>query len=186
MSADSKSDMEGSPAAEVDRIRDIIFGPQMRVYEKQFGRLSNLVDQMGKQVEQLRAAVEQQRAESEENLQQETSQVREESRQSLEQLRGELSGRIEQQAVDQKTQVNQLTADLRKQGQDLRSEITSATNSLEDEKAGRHDMGDMLVEMGMRLKDQIGLGDLLGQLEVSEGKPEAPEEQEEAEDKAAE
>ena len=75
---------------------------------------------------------------------------------------------------------------LRKQAQDLRSELTEAANALDDEKASREDMGDMLVEMGMRLKDQIGLGDLLGQMELAEALPEDAGEPEEQEEGAAE
>ena len=58
-----------------------------------------------------------------------------------------------------------LAADLRKQGRNLRSEFTAAQDALDEAKTNRHDLGDLLVEMGTRLKDQVGLADLLGQLE---------------------
>ncbi|MFC2030749.1 hypothetical protein ACFLWA_08495, partial [Chloroflexota bacterium] len=88
--------------------------------------------------------------------------------------------------ADQKTRASQLTADLRKQAQDLRSELTEAANALDDEKASREDMGDMLVEMGMRLKDQIGLGDLLGQMDLAEALQDDSGEPEEQEEEPAE
>jgi hypothetical protein len=63
MSPDTaKPALEGSPA-EVDRIRDIIFGPQMRVYEQQFKRLVSQIDRLNKQLEEQRAAFEGQIAE---------------------------------------------------------------------------------------------------------------------------
>ena len=41
-------DQGAQTVAEVDRIRDIIFGPQMRNYEQQFKRLAAQVDRLGK------------------------------------------------------------------------------------------------------------------------------------------
>ena len=54
-----KPALAGSPA-EVDRIRDIIMGPQMRVYEQQFKRLVSQIELLNKQLEDQRAAFEQQ------------------------------------------------------------------------------------------------------------------------------
>lgn len=60
--------MEDRPTAEVDRIRDIIFGPQMRLYEQQFQRLVGQTELLSKQVDELRAALEQQKADQESRL----------------------------------------------------------------------------------------------------------------------
>jgi hypothetical protein len=61
---------------------------------------------------------------------------------------------LEQQTTD-------LSSDMRKQGQDLRAEMTAAADALEDAKADRHDWGDLLVEMGTRPEQQTDVADLL-------------------------
>jgi DNA anti-recombination protein RmuC len=150
---------EGSPA-EVDRIRDIIFGPQMRRYEQQFQRVMAQLEGMGKQLDELRAAFDQQGNDQEAGLRK----VQEDLRESIEGMRKDTSARMDQYEEHTSTQIRQLGADLRQQGQDFRSELQKTADALEDGKTGRHDLGDILVEMGTRLKDQAGIGDLLGQL----------------------
>jgi len=53
---------------------------------------------------------------------------------------------------------------MRKQGHDLRAWFEKALDAMEDDKASRSHVGDLLVEMGTRLKQQAGIADLLGQL----------------------
>jgi DNA anti-recombination protein RmuC len=162
MSAENDSlTPDDRPIAEVDRIRDIIFGSQMRNYEQQFRRMANQLDLLGGQLEELRTVMDRQRAEQESRTRQLEEEMRErnaEMERTFSERHGQLEAGLEQQTT-------QLAADMRKQGQDLRAEFTAAVDALEDAKAGRHDLGDLLVEMGTRLKQQIGVGDLLGQLE---------------------
>lgn len=187
MNAESdRSDLGDRPIAEVDRIRDIIFGPQMRVYDQQFKRMVGQLDLLSNQLEELRTALEQQGAEQESrtretqeemrqrhaeldrtfsarldqleaNLELQTRELQAESRQALGQLRDEHASRMDQQASDLQAGARQLSAD-------LRSEFTTSLDALEDRKTSRHDLGDLLMEMGTRLKEQIGVADLLGQL----------------------
>lgn len=145
---------ETQTVAEVDRIRDIIFGPQMRNYEQQFKRLASQVDRLGKQLEDLTSAFEQQ-----------TSQSQSETRQALDDFRQEQSSRLDQQVTELRAETRKLANDMRKQGTDLRDEIMEAIHALEDGKTNRLDLSDLLIEMGTRLKQQMGLADLLGQLE---------------------
>jgi hypothetical protein len=158
---------DDQPAAEVDRIRDIIFGSQMRGYEQQFKRVASQLDLLGNQLEELRVALDRQRADQESR----TRQVEEEMRQRNAEMERTFSERHGQLEASLEQQTTQLAADMRKQGQDLRTELTAAADALEDAKAGRHDLGDLLVEMGTRLKQQSGVGDLLGQLELLAEEP---------------
>jgi hypothetical protein len=161
MSTESdRADVEGRPPAEVDRIRDIIFGPQMRLYEQQFKRVVGQLDQVNKQLDGLRAALDQQRVDQEAR----TRQAEEEMRQRHAELEQTFSDRLGQLEANLDQQTTELAADLRKQGLDLRSEFTTALDALDDDKTGRHNLGDLLVEMGTRLKEQVGVADLLGQL----------------------
>ena len=65
MSQEAKSDQEATPIAELERVRDIIFGSQMRVYEQQFKRMTGQLELMGKRLEDLRADLEKQQADQE-------------------------------------------------------------------------------------------------------------------------
>ena len=71
---------QGSSIAEVDRIRDIIMGPQMRLYEHQFKRMTNQLDILGTELEELRTRLDQQVAGLSSHCEQERSQIRAEAR----------------------------------------------------------------------------------------------------------
>jgi hypothetical protein len=157
----SKIEKEDHSVAEVDRIRDIIFGPQMRLYEQHFQRVTSQLEALGKQIEELRTALHQQATDQESQ----TRKVQEELRQALDGQKRELTTRLEQQGAEQQQQMRQLAADLRTQGQNLQGEFTAALDRLDNEKASRHNLGDLLMEAGMRLKQQMGIVDLLGQLQ---------------------
>jgi DNA repair exonuclease SbcCD ATPase subunit len=160
----AQTNREERSAAEVDRIRDILFGPQMRGYEQQIKRMAGQLDLLGKKLEDLVARLDQQQGDQESRMrrfQEEMQKRHSELERMLTSQLGQTEANLEQQA----TETRQLAADLRKEGQDLRSEFTNALADLEDGKTSRHDLGDLLMEMGTRLKGQMGLVDLLGQLE---------------------
>ena len=158
-----KTDAGAQPIAEVDRIRDIIFGPQMHVYEKQFKRMTAELDSVSKQLEEIQAAQDQQVTDRESRLRK----FQEDLQQRNSDLERTLAGQLETGLEQQGAQTRKLAADLQKQGKDLRGEFRSALDDLEDDKTSRQSLGDLLVEMGTRLKDQAGLSDLLGQLEAA-------------------
>ncbi|MFC2037327.1 hypothetical protein ACFLYD_05070 [Chloroflexota bacterium] len=161
------ANLQDRPIAEVDRIRDIIFGPQMRLYEQQFKRVVGQLDLLNKQLEDLRTTLDEKQAEQESR----TREVQADMLQRHTDLEHTFSTRLEQleakfdqQGVELRAESRQLAADLRTQGKDLRSEFTSALDALDDDKTSRHNLGDLLQEMGTRLKQQVGVADLLGQL----------------------
>lgn len=162
--------------ADVDRIRDIIFGSQMRQYDQHFKRMASQVDLMGKQVEELRATLDQEqsgRQERTNDLQREVRQLQGELRKALDELRSDLSSRVEQQGANTQGQLRQLTTDVRQQSQELRNEFAASLKDLEAETTNRHNLGDLLIEMGMRLKQEGGITELLEQLEqAAEAPPE--------------
>jgi chromosome segregation ATPase len=136
-----KSDEAGPeepPIAEVDRIRDIIFGSQMRTYEQQFKRVAGQLDQINKQLDELKANLGRQR----QDLEGQILKLREATQQS--------------QSEMERTFSNQLAQS--------RSEFTQGLDALEDAKTSRSHLGELLIEMGTRLKQQGDISDLLGQL----------------------
>lgn len=160
---DPKAQQTGT-IAEVDRIRDIIFGPQMRLYEQQFKRLTGELELLRKELEELRAHADQRVARLGDQCEQERNRIQVEARQRSETLRSEMTTSTDKLDADLKAQTGQLASDLRAQAQSLRSEFRAALDVLDDEKAGRDNVGDLLIEVGTRLKQQAGITDLLGQL----------------------
>jgi chromosome segregation ATPase len=167
----SKGSSEGAaeerPIAEVDRIRDIIMGPQLRLYEQQFRRTPTQLEQLGKQLDELRAALDRQAADQkartlqlQQEMQQRLDSLERNSTESLKQL----ETRMESQNADLSAQLRDRSAELRRQSQEMRDEFTKALAAVEDDKASRDHIGGLLVEMGTRLKEQAGIADLLGKL----------------------
>jgi predicted nucleic acid-binding Zn-ribbon protein len=171
----SKAGIEGTqeerPLPEVDRIRDIIMGPQMRLYEQQFRRINAQLEQIGKQLDELRAALDRQGADQQARtlkLEQETQQHLHSLEGSLTATHKQLEARVEGQNTDLAAQIRDRSTELRKQSQALRAEFAKAIASLEDDKTSRGHLGDLLMEMGTRLKEQAGIADLLGQLDKAD------------------
>jgi len=193
-----KADRKGDDrtAADVDRIRDIIFGSQIQQYEQRFGGLSSQLEMLEKQLAELKSALDQQRDAQEgrtRELQEEmrqrntelkrtlssqigqvettfalkTTQMQDESHHAEDALRDEVFARLERQGEDLTARIRQLAADLRQQGSDLRGELAAAVSALGDEKASRHNLGSLLMEMGMRLKGEREVADLLEQLQAT-------------------
>lgn len=169
----AEAGLEERPIAEVDRIRDIIFGSQMRTYEQQFKRVAGQLDQISKQLDELRAALDLQRADQEGQtlrLQEATQQRQGEMERTFSGQLAQSQARLDKQGADLAAQLRDQAAEMRKQGQDLRIEFTQALDALENDKTSRGHLGDLLVEMGTRLKQQADIADLLGQLGKATGK----------------
>jgi len=133
---EGRQDSTDRPITELDRIRDIIFGPQMQDYRGQFSRVAAELGLLSQQLDELRTTLAQQQADQ--------------SRRHDE-LDRTFSERLDQLESS------------------LRVEFTEALDALQDDKASRLDMGDILLEMGGRLKQQFGVADLLGPLDDSAG-----------------
>lgn len=115
------------PASEVERIRDIIFGAQMREYERRFKELERRLE-------------------------------------LLERQGGQLSDRLDQLHQGQIEADQKLRRELRSAVEEWQAQLRAAVNDLEEDKVGRQDLGDLLVELGTRLKSRESLTDLLAAL----------------------
>jgi septal ring factor EnvC (AmiA/AmiB activator) len=115
---------------DVGRIREIIFGSQMRDYEQRFRLLQR----------------------------------------DLEGLQGELEALREQVSAQGKEQDKKLQAlrdDTRQSDDDLRAEMRQTADRLTTDKVDRSTLGDLLIELGNRLKQDSALGSLLETLDGS-------------------
>jgi predicted nucleic acid-binding Zn-ribbon protein len=108
----------------VGRIREIIFGSQMRDYEGRFRLLQRDL----------------------ENLKDELEALREQSN---------------KQDKEQGKKLQKLRDDLRQSDDDLRAEMREAVDRLTMDKVDRSTLGDLLIEMGKRLKEDSALGSML-------------------------
>ena len=144
---EGRPDSTDRPITELDRIRDIIFGSQMEDYKGQFGRVAAELGLLSQQLDELRTTLAQQQADQ---------------KWRHDELDRTFSERLDQLESSLGAQTRQLA-------DDLRVEFTQALDALQDDKASRVDMGDILMEMGTRLKQQFGIADLLGPLDDSAG-----------------
>lgn len=144
---DGRPDAGERPITELERIRDIIFGPQMQDYEGQFSRVAAELGLLSQRLNDLQSTLAQQQADQD---------------QRRDELEHAFSERLDQLESSLGTQTRQLA-------DDLQAEFTQALDAVQDDKASRLDMGDMLVEMGTRLREQFGVADLLGSLDDAAG-----------------
>jgi hypothetical protein len=168
----SGTGVEERSIAEVDRIRDIIFGSQMRTYEQQFKRVGARLDQIDKQLEALKAALDSQHADHDgqmASLCEETRQRAAEMERAFAGQVGQVQVRLDKQGADLAAQLREQGGELRKQSQDLRAEFTRALDAMDNDKTSRSHLGDLLMEMGTRLKENADITDLLGQLGKATG-----------------
>jgi chromosome segregation ATPase len=83
---DSQDTPQATPAPEVDRIRDIIFGTQMRDYQQQFQTIQRDLDRLQQQINRLSEQLTEQDRSQGDKLQA----LRREAQQADDDLRGEL------------------------------------------------------------------------------------------------
>jgi septal ring factor EnvC (AmiA/AmiB activator) len=64
------------------------------------------------------------------------------------------SDRLEKQNAEQLERIRMLYTETRQRDDQLRQELSSLTSSLDDKKASRFELGQMLIELGQRLRDE--------------------------------
>ncbi len=106
-------------ADDVLRIREIIFGPQMREYEQRFGRHEDRMQDLQNQIDTLSAQTEAQ---------------------------------FRQQHAETQRQFDELRAEMQRRFEALEAQLLAHIERLSHEKTTRFELGDMLIELGQRLK----------------------------------
>jgi hypothetical protein len=66
----------------------------------------------------------------------------------------ELSDRLDKQAAEQTERTRSLQSEARQRDDNLRQELLSMAASLDNKKASRQDLGQMLMELGLRLRQE--------------------------------
>jgi hypothetical protein len=175
----SASGKEGAEGANVDKIRDILFGSQMRDYEKRFARLEdnvtkaveNLREDMAKRLDTLSGFVQQEVDSLSTRLKTEkgerTDGLKELSRELKDAAKGleKKLGQLEESFADgqselrskilehSKAVMNEIDKQRREAGAALDSEI----EVLRNEKTDRAALADLFAEFSLRLKNDLEL-----------------------------
>lgn len=134
---------DAAPGSNIDQLRDIIFGGQMREYDKRFARME---ERLAKEITDMREEVRQRCAALEryarDELESVNGQIRSEQQQHRE-LRAQLL-----------EQTQMLNDDMQRRHADLLTAIDRESQRLRDEKADRTALSDLLVEVALRLRGE--------------------------------
>jgi DNA repair exonuclease SbcCD ATPase subunit len=175
----SPSGKEAPEGANVDKIRDILFGSQMRDYEKRFSRLEESIaksldtlrEDMTKRLETLSGFVKQEL----ESLSQRVKNEKAERSDGLKELGREMKdgtklvekklGQMEEQMADGQSEIRAKMLEHAKSNaaeiDKLRREMAGALNRevemLRDEKTDRAALADLFAEFSLRLKNKLEL-----------------------------
>ncbi|HDQ73136.1 MAG TPA: hypothetical protein ENN19_13750 [Chloroflexi bacterium] len=141
---------QDDPVQEVDRIRDIIFGSQMRDYDQRFQVIMRDLERQQQELDHLSERLSEQDGAQTKKLQQESDR---------------LSERLAMQDSEQGKKLERLRKESRAADDDLRRELRETAQQLMDDKVNRLALGEMLIEIGTRLKTGTVASDLLERLE---------------------
>jgi len=165
--------------ANVDKIRDILFGSQMRDYEKRFARLEErlakasdaLRDDLKKRFDSLESFVQQEmealgqrlkteKTERADTLKELTRETRDSSK-NLEKKLSQLEEQLSSAQGDLRTRIldqsKALGNEIRKAQTEMEAALEREAEALRHEKTDRETLGDMFSELGLRLKGELEL-----------------------------
>jgi hypothetical protein len=161
----------GSNAAELEVLRDLIFGNQARDFTRRLsdldGRLETARRELKSEQDQRAQAIAKTAADQNNALRKEThsridkevgiiaeriDQLASDMRAQLDSARQMLEARLDRLQQDATERMRQLEEDARQRDDELRTELLTLSAWLEDKKTSRHDLGQMLEEIGQRLQ----------------------------------
>ena len=170
---------ETRETANVDKIRDIIFGSQMRDYEKRFLRLEERLTAdaqalredtkkrfdtleafVQKEIDSLSQRLKTEKSERGEALKELTREFREASKASDKRL-SQLDDQLAKEAATLRNQLleqsKQLTSEIEAKHRALSAALDREAQSLRTDKADREALADLFTEMAMRMRDEFKL-----------------------------
>jgi DNA mismatch repair ATPase MutS len=165
--------------ANVDKIRDILFGSNMREYEKRFARLEErltkssdaLRDDLKKRFDTLESYVREEmdsnnqrlkaeKAERNEGLKELTRETRDNTK-TLEKKLSQLEEQLTSAQGDLRARILDQSKSLSNQIQKVKDEIEAAlereAETLRNDKTDRAQLADLFAELSLRLKDELEL-----------------------------
>jgi len=165
--------------ANVDKIRDILFGSNMREYEKRFSRLEErltkssdaLRDDLKKRFDTLESYVREEmesnnqrlkaeKTERNEGLKELTRETRDSSK-SLEKKLSQLEEQLTSAQADLRSRIldqsKSLSNQIQKTKDDLEAALDREAETLRTDKTDRAQLADLFTELSLRLKDELEL-----------------------------
>jgi len=177
--SNNNPEVEAHEGANVDKIRDILFGSQMRDYDKRFGRLEDrlikdaesLREEMKKRFETLEAFVQKEleslglrlkteKSERAESVKELGVQLRDSSKafdKRLGSLDDQLSGDTAELRARILEQSKALTSEIAEKSREVKRLLDTEVETLRTDKADREGLGDLFTEFGLRLKNEFNL-----------------------------
>ena len=150
-----------SSTEKVDRVRDIIFGTQMRDYTQRFDTISRELARLGQEVTRLTEQMQEQDKRLRKELRQESdrllAQMQDQDKAQQQQLQA-VDQRLSEQLhlLDQKhtTSAQSLAGHLANVEQLLRNELHDLSRQLNSNKVDRPSLGELLIALGTGLKTE--------------------------------
>ena len=165
--------------ANIDKVRDILFGGQMREYERRFIRLeerliqetSDLREDVRKHLTALELFVKQETASLADRIRAEhdertdaTKDLAHEARESakaFEKKTGQIDdyiGKVQRELRQQMLELHQtMTEDMRKKVEDVLARLSQEAHELRTDKTDRSTLAALLTEMAMRLNNELSI-----------------------------
>lgn len=166
-------------AANVDKIRDIIFGSQMRDYEKRFTRLDERLTAdalalredtkkrfdtleafVQKEIDALNQRLKTEKSERTEALKELAREFRETSK-TIDKRLSQIDDQIAKEAATLRAQIleqsKQLSAEIEAKHRAVSMALDREAQALRTDKADREALADLFAEMALRLKDELKL-----------------------------
>ncbi len=161
----------------IDKVRDILFGAQVRQYEQKFKHLEDLIQKeianlrsetmksadtletyVKKELEALSDQVKNEQTERAESAQELSDKI-DRTVKSIEKKTGQLSEKVIDTQRDLQEQILQqsksLMEEIRSQNSQISSSLDESVNDLRTEKMDRLAFANLLMEVAMRLKDEF-------------------------------
>ncbi len=167
------SDTVNASIGNIDKIRDILFGTNMRDYEKRFKRFEDRLskarsalreellqrikaveDMVVSETEQLTEKVKldrQERYESHQDVIHELKTLKNELNNRISQVDDQISKDIKQMRQQHHTKIQELTTQLRQQSESVMALLKQEVQQLNEEKVGRSDLASFFTEFALRL-----------------------------------
>jgi hypothetical protein len=182
-----KNAEETSETASVDKIRDILFGNQMRDYERKFGfleerllkEIADLRDETGKRIDSIETYIKKEveslsdRLKAEQDIRSESDQktLKElhETAKTLSENVEKLDAKQSKDARDLRQQLleqsKNLSSEIRKKHQESSTTLHQSVQELQAAKVDRFALSELLIEMAARMSNELseklkaGMGD---------------------------
>lgn len=164
--ARNKVDSSNSDALQVDtpdkveRIRELIFGPQLRDISNQFDSMDKRLERLEKEISAISADLQEQITKNQENLnaleQRITAQLNDLDKRLVEQM-GRVDARLGEQiqGIDNRLsqRLDSLLKDIRELEKATNSELRRTADEIDQTKLDRFSLGELFAQLGQGLKE---------------------------------